>query len=182
MVQPPTLLYTVYSPLLLPYSHAAYSPFLNSDEPQEKKTNWNKAKQPPKEGGRISQVAKELQIQQLSLEDPYPALLHQYPRILDIITSRERTWGQCLTSFYWLSLLISWCWFLNIFKSCCILSVRTKRIHVKASTNSQRQSHNLRCFTVIVSLRLLAEHQNHIRKNQNLTIRIIPSASQTRKN
>lgn len=77
MVQPPTLLYTVYSPLLLPYSHAAYSPFLNSDEPQEKKTNWNKAKQPPKEGGRISQVAKELQIQQLSLEDPYPALLHQ---------------------------------------------------------------------------------------------------------
>lgn len=106
----------------------------------------------------------------------------KYPRILDIITSREMTWGQCLTSFYWLSLLISWCWFLNIFKSCCILSVRTKRIHVKASTNSWRQSHNLRCFTVIVSLRLLAEHQNHIRKNQNLTIRIIPSASQTRKN
>lgn len=125
---------------ILPYSFLIL-PFLTLMSLKRKKPNWNKAKQPLKERGRVSEAAKELQIQQFSLHDPYSTLQHQYPRILDLITSKERIWGQWLTSFYWLGLLISWCGFLNVFKSCCILWVGTKRIHVKTSTNSRRHSH-----------------------------------------
>lgn len=54
---------------------------------------------------------------------------------------------------------------------------KTSQIHEDIPTRL-----SLRCFTVILSPRLLAEHQDQIREDQNFANRIIVSASQARRN